>query len=133
MSAQTSWGATFIGEYENQFTRMKREGRRNTSSFLYMTRRWLEEAKKKGGLSITNAKCACLHNHFAIKIGEEVVCPIRFWLGVATLAYVEKESVATLFIERHPIKEVAKRVDESRDATYRPEMEIKKELTDAEL
>ena len=123
MLARSSWAADFIGEYENQFTRMKRERRRDTSSFLYVSKQLLVEAKENGGISITDSPCKCSCNHYAISIGDKQICPVRFWLGAAAL--MEPDVIAKMFIERHPFSQIVRRVDAEHDGTYRPELDRK--------
>lgn len=121
MSAQNNWGRDVLGYKPiDQFIRMKDEKAQHSGKFVQQAKKWLLAASRNGSITVTEWRCFCGGNHFALKVGDDAVCPIRFMLAMTVLS--DSEAKAKSFLERHNPKEILRPCDPNRDANYRPEL-----------
>ena len=121
MQVQNRWGVDHLDHisYPDQFNKIKRWREFDTNNFIRNAKSLLNLARKTGKITITDQACPCTRNHFAISVGEKLMCPVRFWLGCAAL--IETERQAKEFVEKHPIAQLLKPIKKDIDPTYDPE------------
>ena len=105
---------TILGEYPSQAFLVKREQRVRQSKFVHRSKLLFLQAKKDKKLKVSSSPCPCGRNHFAIKIGEELVCPILFLLGLTIL----EDEESRRFLEEHSFTELVRRMDPNKDSCF---------------
>jgi len=105
---------TILGEYPSQAFLVKRTQRIRQSKFVHRSRLLFLQAKKDKKLKVSSTSCPCKRNHFAIGIGEELVCPVLFLLGLTVLGDEESQR----FLEDHSFTELVRRIDPDKDPSF---------------
>lgn len=75
-------------------------------------------------ISVCEVPCPCGKNHYALQIGQELYCPVRFYLWSCRGAYefIDKEAMGRWMAD-HPLENYLSRFNPRLDATYEEEAE----------